>query len=223
MNTIIEVDHVCKSLHRRTILDDISLSVQEGETVGIVGGNGSGKSVLFQLICGFYTPDSGTVRVRGKPLGKGQDFPENIGVLINAPGFIGLDTGIQNLRYLAGIRGVIGDTEIRAAMRKVGLDPEDRTRVEHYSLGMKQKLALAQAIMEGQDILILDEPFNALDYKTYQDLKEMLHILQAEGKTILLTSHNFEDLEALCQEIYVLENGHLGTLPQEEMRKRFRG
>ncbi len=223
MNTIIEVDHVCKSFHRRTILDDVSLSVEAGETVGIVGGNGSGKSVLFQLICGFYTPDSGTIRVRGQTLGKGQDFPENIGVLINAPGFIGLDTGIQNLRYLAGIRGVIGDKEIREAMRKVGLDPEDRTRVEHYSLGMKQKLALAQAIMEGQDILILDEPFNALDYKTYQDMMELLRILQAEGKTILLTSHNFEDLESLCERIYVLEEGRLGTLPREEMRKRFRG
>ena len=223
MNTIIEVDHVCKSFHRRTILDDVSLSVEAGETVGIVGGNGSGKSVLFQLICGFYTPDSGTIRVRGQTLGKGQDFPENIGVLINAPGFIGLDTGIQNLRYLAGIRGVIGDKEIREAMRKVGLDPEDRTRVEHYSLGMKQKLALAQAIMEGQDILILDEPFNALDYKTYQDMMELLRILQAEGKTILLTSHNFEDLESLSEHIYVLEDGRLGTLPREEMRKRFRG
>ena len=221
---IIELDSVSKSFGRRQVLRDVSLTVEEGSTVGIVGSNGSGKSVLFQLICGFYAPDAGTVRVRGKILGQGQDFPENIGVLINAPGFIALDTGLQNLRYLAGIRGVIGDTEIRAAMRKVGLDPEDRTRVEHYSLGMKQKLALAQAIMEDQDILILDEPFNALDHKTYNDTKELLHILHAEGKTILLTSHNYEDIETLCHKIYVLDEGKLlDMLPEEEMRRRFRG
>ena len=223
MSTIIELENVSKSFSRHRVLDGVSLTVEAGTTIGVVGSNGSGKSVLFQIICGFYTPDSGSVRIRGETLGKGRDFPENIGVLINAPGFIGPDTGIQNLRYLAAIRGVIGDREIRDAMRKVGLDPEDRTKVEHYSLGMKQKLALAQAIMEGQDILILDEPFNALDYKTYNDVKEIIRILQAEGKTILLTSHNYEDLESLCQKIYVMADGRLGTLSSEEMRQRFRG
>lgn len=223
MSTIIELENVSKSFSRHRVLDGVSLTVEAGTTIGVVGSNGSGKSVLFQIICGFYTPDSGSVRVRGETLGKGRDFPENIGVLINAPGFIGPDTGIQNLRYLAAIQGIIGDREIRDAMRKVGLDPEDRTKVEHYSLGMKQKLALAQAIMEGQDILILDEPFNALDYKTYNDVKEIIRILQAEGKTILLTSHNYEDLESLCQKIYVMADGRLGTLSSEEMRQRFRG
>ena len=163
------------------------------------------------------------MRVRGDMLGGSRDFPENMGVLINSPGFISLDTGLQNLRYLAGIRGVIGDQEIRSSMKKVGLDPDDRTRVEHYSLGMKQKLGLAQAIMEGQDILILDEPFNALDYKTYNDVKEIIRTLQAEGKTILMTSHNYEDIETLCNEVYVLEEGKLGTLPADEMKRRFRG
>ena len=198
MSTIIELDRVTKAFSRRTILNDVTLAIKAGHTVGIVGSNGSGKSVLFQIICGFLIPDSGTVRVRGNVLGGSRDFPENMGVLINSPGFISLDTGLQNLRYLAGIRGVIGDQEIRSAMKKVGLDPDDRTRVEHYSLGMKQKLGLAQAIMEGQDILILDEPFNALDYKTYNDVKEIIRTLQAEGKTILMTSHNYEDIETLC-------------------------
>ncbi len=221
---IIELAGVSKSFGRHEVLRDVSLSVEEGSTVGIVGSNGSGKSVLFQLICGFYAPDAGMVRVRGEVLGQGRDFPENMGVLINSPGFIALDTGLQNLRYLAGIRGVIGDTEISAAMRKVGLDPEDRTRVEHYSLGMKQKLALAQAIMEDQDILILDEPFNALDHKTYNDTKELLRILHAEGKTILLTSHNYEDIETLCDKVYVIDEGRLlDPLPEDEMRRRFRG
>lgn len=223
MSAIIEVNQVSKYFSRRPVLKDVSLSVEAGSAVGIVGSNGSGKSVLFQTVCGFLTPDGGTIKIRGELLGKRRDFPDNVGVLINSPGFISLNTGLQNLKYQAGIRGVIGERQIRAAMQKVGLDPEDRTKVEQYSLGMKQKLGLAQAIMEGQDILILDEPFNALDYKTHNDVKEILRVLQAEGKTMLLTSHNYEDLEALCNQIYVLDAGNLGVLSSEEMKRRFRG
>lgn len=223
MSAIIEVNQVSKYFSRRPVLKDVSLSVEAGSAVGIVGSNGSGKSVLFQTVCGFLTPDGGTIKIRGELLGKRRDFSDNVGVLINSPGFISLNTGFQNLKYLAGIRGVIGERQIRAAMQKVGLDPEDRTKVEQYSLGMKQKLGLAQAIMEGQDILILDEPFNALDYKTHNDVKEILRVLQAEGKTMLLTSHNYEDLEALCNQIYVLDDGNLGVLSSEEMKRRFRG
>ena len=210
MEPIISLKQVSKSFSGRRILSGISLNVEKGSTVGIVGTNGSGKSVLFNLICGFLIPDRGQVCVRGQILGKGRDFPENMGVLINSPGFIGLNTGLQNLRYLAGIRGVAGDKEIRSAMQKVGLDPEDKTKVEHYSLGMKQKLGIAQAIMENQDILILDEPFNALDYKTCNDIKEIIRILQAEGRTILMTSHNYDDLETLCTHIYAIDEGKLG-------------
>lgn len=223
MESIISLHQVSKSFSGRRVLSNISLDIEQGSTVGIVGSNGSGKSVLFNIICGFLTPDSGQVCVRGCPLGKGRDFPEDMGVLINSPGFIGLSTGLQNLRYLAGIRGVVGDEEIRAAMQKVGLDPQDKTKVEHYSLGMKQKLGIAQSIMENQDILILDEPFNALDYKTYNDTKEIIRILQAEGRTILLTSHNYEDLETLCTQIYALDEGRLGVLSGDEMNRRFRG
>lgn len=222
MGEIITLDHISKHFSGNSVLKDVSLAVKAGTTAGIVGANGSGKSVLFNVICGFMTPDSGSVLVRGKPLGKDRDFPENVGVLINAPGFIGLYSGLQNLRYLAGIRGVIGDTEIRATMEKVGLDPDDKTRVDHYSLGMKQKLGIAQAIMENQDILILDEPFNALDYKTYNDIKEIVRLLQAEGKTILMTSHHYQDIESLCSQIHVLDEGRLGTLSSEEMKLRFR-
>ncbi len=223
MSTIISLERVSKSFSQHHILTDVSLAVEEGTTVGIVGANGSGKSVLFKVACGFVSPDSGRVSVRGRPLGKDRDFPENVGVLINTPGFIDLYSGLQNLRYLAGIRGVIGEREIRAAMQKVGLDPEDMTKVGHYSLGMKQKLGIAQAIMENQDILVLDEPFNALDYKTYNDIKEIVRVLQAEGKTILMTSHNYEDLETLCAQIYALDEGHLDMLTDEEMKRRFRG
>ena len=209
MKPIISLDQVSKSFSGRRVLSDVSLDVEKGSTVGIVGANGSGKSVLFNIICGFLTPDSGQVYVRGQALGKGRDFPENVGVLINSPGFIGLNTGLQNLRYLAGIRGVAGEKEIRSAMQKTGLDPEDKTKVEHYSMGMKQKLGIAQAIMEDQDIPILDEPFNALDYKTYNDTKEIIRILQAEGRTILMTSHNYDDLETLCTHIYAINEGKL--------------
>ena len=210
MEPIISLKQVSKSFSGRRVLSGISLNVEKGSTVGIVGTNGSGKSVLFNLICGFLIPDRGQVCVRGQILGKGRDFPENMGVLINSPGFIGLNTGLQNLRYLAGIRGVAGDKEIRSAMQKVGLDPEDKTKVEHYSLGMKQKLGIAQAIMEDPHIIILDEPFNALDYKTCNDIKEIIRILQAEGRTILMTSHNYDDLETLCTHIYAIDEGKLG-------------
>ena len=154
MSSYIEVKNVSKSFSGRAILQNISLPVEQGTTVGLVGANGSGKSVLFKIICGFEKPDQGSVYVRGNQLGKnGCDFPESLGVFINSPGFIGIYNGFQNLKFLADIQGKIGEKEIRQAMSKVGLDPDNKTKVDNYSLGMKQKLGLAQAIMEGQDTI----------------------------------------------------------------------
>ena len=222
MSSYIELRKVSKSFGHRRILREVSLSVERGKTVGLVGANGSGKSVLFKILCGFEKPDKGDVYVRGRQLGKnGRDFPADMGVFINSPGFIGIYSGFQNLKFLADIQGKIGEKEIRQAISKVGLDPDNKTKVDNYSLGMKQKLGLAQAIMEGQDILILDEPFNALDYKTYEDVKTIIRMLKAEGKTIFLTSHHFKDIEQLCDQVYSIEDCRLMPIT-EEIAARYR-
>ena len=197
MSSYIELRKVSKSFGHRRILREVSLAVERGKTVGLVGANGSGKSVLFKILCGFEKPDNGDIYVRGRQLGKnGRDFPDNMGVFINSPGFIGIYSGFQNLKFLADIQGRIGEEEIAEAMDKVGLDPSDKTKVDHYSLGMKQKLGLAQAIMEGQDILILDEPFTGLDAGTKADVIRYLQKKSA-GKLTLLSTHQEEDILAL--------------------------
>lgn len=215
MENVIEVNDVSVSFSGQMILSNIELKVPIGKTIGIVGGNGSGKSVLFKTICGFIRPNVGQVKIRGKVLGDGVDFPENVGIFINAPGYIEIYSGYKNLQYLAAINKKISNQQIKETMRRVGLNPENKTMVKNYSLGMKQKLGLAQAIMENQDILILDEPFNALDYKTYNDIKDIIKTLQEEGKTILLTSHHFEDIEELCDEVYLIADGELQVLTDD--------
>jgi len=209
----IEVNDVTKQFAGETILEDVQLKVAQGSSVGIIGENGSGKSLLFKLICGFEKPTRGQVKIRQQVLGEKLDFPENVGVFINEPGYIELFSGFKNLQFLAAITNKISAKEIKSAMELVGLNPNNKTKVKDYSLGMKQKLGIAQAIMENQDILIFDEPFNALDYKTYQDIKSIIQQLKAQGKTILLTSHHFADIEELCDEIYVIQEGHLIQLP----------
>ena len=206
MSVCIEVKNVSKQFGGKPVLEDVSLTIDHGSTVGLVGANGSGKSVLFKAICGMVKPDSGSIVVEGVTLGEKIDFPSNMGVFINSPGFIGIYNGFNNLKFLANICGVISDNQIRETMRKVGLDPDNKTKVDNYSLGMKQKLGLAQAIMEDQEILVLDEPFNALDFQTYNDVKEIIRLLQAEGKTILMTSHNYDDIKQLCDVIYIIDN-----------------
>ena len=215
MTTVIEVNNVSKSFSGQPILKNIELTVEKGKTIGIVGGNGSGKSVLFKMICGFTKPDEGTVKIRDEVLGKNIDFPENVGVFINSPGYIEIYSGLKNLQFLAAIKKKVTDKQIEDTMNLVGLNPDNETKVKNYSMGMKQKLGIAQAIMEDQDILVLDEPFNALDYKTYNDIKDIIKKLQASERTILLTSHHFEDIEELCDEIYHIGDGELQPLTSE--------
>jgi ABC-2 type transport system ATP-binding protein len=219
MNSYIELKNINKKFGNKTVLKNICLSVPKGETVGVIGGNGSGKSVLFKIISGFLKADSGEVYIRGEKLGERTDFPENMGVFINSPGFVDIYTGFQNLKYLASIRGEIGDAQIIDAMNKVGLDYRDKTKVKGYSLGMKQKLGIAQAFMENQEIILLDEPFNALDFQTYQEIRKIILDLKKAGKTILLISHNYTDIEKLCNRIYVIKDGYLTPATEEIIRE----
>lgn len=221
MNYDIQVKNVSKTYDSVPVLDHVNIAIEKGTTVGIVGGNGSGKSVLFKVICGFTAADEGTVEIRDKRLGKDIDFPEDVGVFINSPGYIGIYNGLQNLKFLADINGKIDIDKIKATMKIVGLNPDNKVKVKDYSLGMRQKLGIAQAIMEDQDIIILDEPFNALDYKTYNDIKGVIKHLKEQNHTMVLTSHNYQDIEELCDVVYLIDAGHLKPLTDELKDKYF--
>lgn len=209
MADVITVEDVTKKFGTATALDHVSITFQKGKIYGIVGRNGSGKTVLFKTIIGYLKPTSGRVIVNGKEVGKDTDFAENIGIIIETPGFLKGYTGYKNLEYLAGIRKKIGKKEIRESMELVGLEPDSRKKVGKYSLGMRQRLGIAQAIMENPDILILDEPMNGLDNQGVEDVRAILMQLKEEGKTIVLASHNKEDIELLCDEVYEMDHGKI--------------
>ena len=197
------------SFKGKTVLEDVNMRLQEGRIYGIVGDNGSGKTVLLKLICGFMKPDSGTVTVNGKVIGKDADFPENTGFIIEAPGFLPNYSGMKNLEYLASIRGKIGKEQIESAMKTVGLDPSSKLRVGKYSLGMKQRLGIAQAIMENQQLLILDDPMNALDKDAVEEMRKLFLSFKASGKTMLIVSHNEGDISTLCDEVYEFDGARI--------------
>lgn len=209
MTDVIVIDKLTKSFKGKTILEDVNMRLQEGRIYGVVGDNGSGKTVLLKLICGFMKPDSGTVTVNGKVIGKDADFPENTGIIIEAPGFLPNYSGMKNLEYLASIRGKIGKEQIESAMKTVGLDPSSKLRVGKYSLGMKQRLGIAQAIMEDQQLLILDEPMNALDKDAVKEMRKLFLSFKASGKTMLVVSHNEGDISTLCDEVYEFDGAKI--------------
>lgn len=209
MVNCIEVQNVVKRFRDQVVLKNVSISFEKGQIHGIVGRNGSGKTVLFKCICGLMHPEEGVILVNGKRVGRDVDMPEDIGAIIEAPGFLPNYSGYKNLRFLANIRRKIGTEEILNVLKTVGLDPESRKHVGKYSLGMRQRLGIAQAIMEDPEILILDEPMNGLDNAGVQDIRALLLKLKEQGKTILLASHNHEDIAALCDTVHEMDGGIL--------------
>lgn len=214
MTYSIIVENIVKEFKDQRALDNVSMSFEQGKIHGIVGRNGSGKTVLFKCICGLMTPSSGHIIVGGKIIGKDIDVPENVGIIIEAPGFLPQYSGYKNLKLLADIKMTAKKQDIINSMVQVGLEPNNRKHVGQYSLGMRQRLGIAQAIMENPDILILDEPMNGLDNAGVEDMRKLFLSLKEEGKTILLASHSREDIDVLCDVVYEMDKGHLITRQQ---------
>lgn len=200
-HTGIIVENVSKSFGKEQVLDNINFTIPPGSIYGVVGNNGSGKTVLMKCICGFMKCDTGRIIVNGKQVGREVDFPDHLGVIIETPGFISNLSGYKNLKILAALKGRIGKAEIREALQRVGLQPDLKKPVAKYSLGMRQRLGIAQAIMEDPSVLVLDEPFNGLDKYGVVEIRALLKELKGAGKSILLASHNAQDIEELCDHV----------------------
>ncbi len=205
----IRVENVSLTLQKTPILRDISVEFERGAIHGLIGRNGSGKTMLMKCICGFVRPSTGRVIVGDKQIGTDTDFATSTGVIIETPAFIAHYSGYRNLKVLAGLTGKPEREKIRAALQQVGLDPDLKRPVKKYSLGMRQRLGLAQAILDDPDRLILDEPMNGLDTDGVYDMRRYLLDLRAAGKTILLSSHNTEDIAVLCDTVHTMEKGVL--------------
>lgn len=206
---MITVKDVSLKIKKDMILKDITAEFTDGKIHGIIGRNGSGKTMLMKCICGFIKPTEGEITVSGKRIGTDCDFPESIGVIIETPEFIPYYSGFKNLKLLADIRHKITDDDIRRSMELVGLDPKLKKSVKKYSLGMRQRLGLAQAVMENPDLLILDEPMNGLDKDGVGDMRRYLLNLKEQGKTILIASHSAEDIDVLCDTVVEMDEGRM--------------
>jgi len=217
MSQAVELDGITKYFRDEKVLDDISLKLESGKIYGIVGKNGAGKTVLFKIIAGFLKPSAGTVIVNGRHIGADTDFPDSLGLIIETPGFLSQYTAYQNLQYLASIKNRISKEKVKEAIRTVGLDPDSHKKVGKYSLGMRQRLGIAQAIMEEPELIILDEPMNGLDKKGIEDVKAILKELKGEGKTVLMASHYAEDME-ICDQVYEMDNGKLAEYMPSPVR-----
>ena len=209
MASAIIIENLRKSFGEEEILHGICREFETGKIHGIVGNNGSGKTVMMKCICGFLRPDEGHVFVNGLEVGKDIDFPEDMGIIIETPGFLPGVTGMKNRTLLASLRGIADDRRIRQTIERVGLDSKLRKPVSKYSLGMRQRLGIAQAIMEDPSLLILDEPFNGLDKHGVAKIRSLIKELRAEGKTILLASHNQADIDELCDTVCEMDAGYM--------------
>lgn len=220
MGTVVRLEHYTKNFKKVTVLDDINLTLESGKVIGLKGKNGSGKTMLMRAISGLILPTSGKVFINDKELGKQISFPPSIGLLIENPSFIANYTGFKNLKILASIQNKISDEEIREAIRKVGLKPDDPRTFKKYSLGMKQRLGIAAAIMEKPDIVILDEPINALDEAGAGLIKGILDELKANGSLIIIACHDTEELNYLSDEVYEIYEGQLVDKEAAEAAKK---
>lgn len=206
---MIEVTNLTKVFGNAVVLNNVSVEFGKGKIYGIVGRNGCGKTVMFKCICGFFKPTAGEVWVDGEHIGKDCDMIQSAGIILETPGFLPGYSGLKNLQFLAEINSKLKRKDLELVMELVGLDPKNKKRVSNYSLGMKQRLGIAQAIMENPNILILDEPMNGLDNGGVLEMRELFMRLKEQEKTILLASHNKEDIEVLCDEVFYMDKGRL--------------
>ena len=215
MEIAISVRNISKDFGQERVLKSVSRDFETGRIHGIVGNNGSGKTVLMKCICGFLLPTEGKVIVDGQQVGKDVDFPKDLGIIIETPGFLPNLTGVKNLEILASLNKTIGLSEIADAIRRVGLDPMMKKPVGKYSLGMRQRLGIAQAIMEDPSLLILDEPLNGLDKHGVREMRDLIKSLKEDGKTILLASHNQGDIDELCDTVCEMDAGNMTMIREE--------
>lgn len=204
---VLQLEHISKTIRKAQILQDISLRMESGKIYGFQGYNGSGKTMLMRAISGLIRIDEGQILENGRRLGQDMTFLERTGILLEGPAFLGAYTGYQNLKYLADIQKRIGAMEVREALIRVGLDPDDKRKYRKYSLGMKQRLGIAAAIMESNDILLIDEPFNALDVHGVEKVKQILWEEKERGALLILACHERQLLEQFSDEIFVIEKG----------------
>ncbi len=209
MDYAVKLRNVTKRFKETTAVEGVTVSFETGKIYGIIGRNGSGKTVLFKCICGLLAVTDGEINVLGQNVGDGLHVPKGVGAIIENPGFLPNASGYRNLYYLASLSGKTDREKIRDTISLVGLDPDSKKYVGNYSLGMRQRLGLAQAIMEDPELLILDEPMNGLDNQGVQDMRTLLKELRAKGKTIILASHSQEDIAVLCDTVYQMDAGKL--------------
>lgn len=215
MNSI-ELKGVSKTIKGKVILSDINLSLSKGGIYGFFGRNGSGKTMLFRVISGLLVPDSGSVTVFGQLISEKHIFPQGMGLVIEHIGLWRSMTGMENLMLLAGIKAVVKEDEVRFTMARLGLDPDDKRKYGAYSMGMKQKLALAQAVMEEPDLLILDEPTNSLDEESIELFRLVIQEEKARGATCLIATHQKEDIDYLCDRVFLVKNGTCNEIKGED-------
>ena len=207
--TEIKIENLVKTIKGNKVIDNITLTLTSPKIVGFKGINGSGKTMLMRLICGLIKPTDGTITINGKVLHKDISFPESVGILIENPAFLDGYSGFENLKMLASIKNIVKDYQIKDIIRAVGLNPDDKKHYKKYSLGMKQRLGIACALMESPDIIILDEPTNALDSDGITMVKELIVQKREEGALVIISCHDIDILKELSEEIYVLEQGKL--------------